>query len=133
MTMSHPQGFPSRVRLNVQAATRGATAIAMLVVILALPLVADAARPWKLLEDSFEVSASSIRLPDQRSGALSVLDCDGCRPGRFGLADDAVFSVAGKWVTYAEFLAAFRGGRYRSVYFDLRRESGEVSRVRIFP
>ena len=131
--MSHPPGFPSRMSLNLRAATRGATAIAALMVTLALPLVAGAARPWQVLEDSFEVSASSVRLPDQRSGALSVLDCDGCRTGRFGLADDAVFSVAGQWVTYAEFLAAFRGGRYRSVYFDLRRESGEVSRVRIYP
>ena len=105
----------------------------VLVAALALPVVAHAARPWKVLEDSYELSASSVRLPDQSSGALSVVDCDGCRTGRFGLADDAVFSVAGKAVSYTELLAAFRGGRYRSVYFDLRRESGEVSRVRIFP
>lgn len=125
--MSHPQGF--RCRPGLLAATVAAT----LAVTLALPGVASAERPWKVLEDSFEVSASSVRLPDQSTGALSVLDCDGCRPGRFSLADDAQFSVAGKAVTYAELLAAFRGGRYRSVYFDLRLESGEVSRVRIFP
>lgn len=151
--MSHPQGFRSRARLSVQTAmrvaSRAATRItalaatlaatlavnlaATLVVTLALPGVAVAERPWKVLEDSFEVSSSSVRMPDRSSGALSVLDCDGCRAGSYGFADDAQFSVAGTVVTYPEFLAAFRGGRYRSVYFDLRLESGEVSRVRIFP
>ncbi len=98
-----------------------------------LPPAAEAARPWRVLEDSFELAASNVRLPDRASGALQVLECDGCKAGRFGLADDARFSVAGEVVTYSELLTAFRGGRYRSVYVDVRRGVGEVSRVRIFP
>ncbi len=94
---------------------------------------AHAAGPWQVLEDSFELSANFLRLPDSATGSLQVMDCDGCKAGRFRLADDARFSVAGRAVTYAELLIAFRGGRYRSVYIDLRRDGGEVSRVRIFP
>jgi hypothetical protein len=110
-----------------------AFATALLLAVLVAPVTADAARPWRVLEDSFELSANALRLPDRASGSLQVLECDGCKAGRFPLAEDASFSVAGKAVSYAELLAAFRGGRYRSVYFDLRREGGEVSRVRIFP
>jgi hypothetical protein len=110
-----------------------ALALVLLAASAALPPAAQAARPWRVLEDSFELPASVLRLPGSATGSLQVLECDGCKAGRYRLADDASFSVAGKTVPYTELAAAFRGGRYRSVYFDLRRDSGEVSRLRIFP
>ncbi len=94
---------------------------------------AAAAGPWVIEEDSLELAATYVRLPTSVGGWLTVLDCDGCRPGRYRIAEDAQFELRGQAVTFNEMLAAADSGRYGSMFIDLRRASGEVSRIRVYP
>lgn len=95
--------------------------------------VGYAAAPWVIEEDSQEIAATYLRLPTSAGGLLIILDCDGCRSGRYRLADDIHLELRGEPVSLDELRKALDSGRYGSVYLDVRRTTGEVSRLRIYP
>lgn len=95
--------------------------------------VAMAQGPWVIEEDSVEITSSHLRLPSTDQGTVTILDCVGCRAGSYRLADDARIEFRGQPVSLADLRSALAGGRYHSVFIGIRRTSGEISRLRVYP
>ncbi len=98
-----------------------------------LALPAQAIHPLTILEDGLELASGDTRWPDEASGQFQVLACTGCAKSQYVIARDAAFKVGGRAASYAEFLAAVRGGRDRALFVYVRRSTGEVSRARVIP
>ena len=92
-----------------------------------------AVHPLTIVEDSLEMRAATVQLPDSSTGVVVLAECPGCRLDRYRIAVDAEFTLAGQPVSYAEMRNAARSGRYRKLFMGVLRSSGEISTMRVLP
>ena len=73
--------------------------ITLFTFVLLLGQVAQAARPMVILEDSYELDASSLTLPAEVGRSVFVRACNTCPGQRHTLVDSTRFQVNGKEVS----------------------------------
>jgi hypothetical protein len=75
--------------------------IALFTFVLLLGQVAHAARPMTILENSYELEASSLTLPAEAGRSVFVRACNTCPGQRHTLVESTRFKVNGKEVSLA--------------------------------
>jgi hypothetical protein len=102
------------------------SALAVMVVV-ALPVSARA--PTAVLEDGYEVEASSLTLPSFTGGMLSI-GCPSCASQRFTLNSDALFYIGQQPVTFAELKAHIAANPAKAVLVVTPRGGSVVTRIK---
>jgi len=112
---------------------RSARTLLLLVASVVLSGAALAVPSLTIIEDSLEMTAEAVRLPDSAQGVVVLTDCSSCRVDRYRLAANAEFLLRDQSVSYAEVREAARSGRYRKIFMGVLRASGEIVTVRVLP